>query len=399
MLTPFSHRFAKDIKTALLAADVIINKWGFSDYQLEIYGAMDKTPSYTTDCQEIIATKSLRDNVGLKGEAQPMSVLERTWVFLNSSVSEGLPLALGEAALTGAPVVCTDVGASPRVLTNPEDGSCYSAVVAPNDPVDMARAQIKMLALLEEWAPYADPDAVSSPETGDSSFPHDPTPADIVRITKRMYEQSEARRRLGMRSREIVQKSFSGDRYLREHEQMLWIGKAKKDMQLPAFARPSTRMQVPKATAAASDVDKLSLRPTISCGPDGSTLSIRRGGVGTPVTQGSISNRSSASSRSSATTDEGSRIRWKSVRWDDVRFTDVRWNDVRWHDVRWSSITPSLGLVDGSEQPLRRSMSTCSAPATPLSLMAGDQHGIQQPECAARIAQRTLKRNGSPLAN
>jgi len=39
---------------------------------------MDKTPSYTTDCQEIIATKSLRHNVGLKGEADPIAVLERT---------------------------------------------------------------------------------------------------------------------------------------------------------------------------------------------------------------------------------------------------------------------------------------------------------------------------------
>ncbi|RLM00592.1 hypothetical protein CFD26_102102 [Aspergillus turcosus] len=45
-----------------------------------------------------------------------------------------------------------------------------------------------------------------------------------------MYEKSEHRRKLGMMTRNIVQKSFSGDRYLREHEQMLWIGKATKTM-------------------------------------------------------------------------------------------------------------------------------------------------------------------------
>jgi len=45
-----------------------------------------------------------------------------------------------------------------------------------------------------------------------------------------MYEQTAARRRFGMRGREIVQKRFNGARYLREHEQMLWIGKAMKDM-------------------------------------------------------------------------------------------------------------------------------------------------------------------------
>ena len=163
------------------------------------------------------------------GEADPIHVLQRTWVFLNSSISEGLPLALGEAALTGAPVVCTDVGASRRVLTNPEDKQCYSAVVAPNDALLMARAQIEMLALLGGWSEHAD----TNTSTTDSSFPDQPSPADVDRITKRMYEQADARRRLGMKAREIVKKSFSGDRYLREHEQMLWIGKARYDMSRP----------------------------------------------------------------------------------------------------------------------------------------------------------------------
>jgi len=146
--------------------------------------------------------------------------------------------------LTGAPVVFTDVGASLRVLTNPDDSSCYSAVVAPNDALAMARAQIKILALLEEWAVYANPNKCS-PGTLDSSFPEEPTPEDVARITRRMYDQVDARRALGMRSREIVQKSFSGDRYLREHEQMLWIGKARKDMCMPGSSRPSHRMATP----------------------------------------------------------------------------------------------------------------------------------------------------------
>ncbi|CZT05212.1 related to glycosyl transferase [Rhynchosporium agropyri] len=275
-VTMLSHLwFAKDIKTALLSADIIVNKWGFKDFQLEVYGAMDKTPSYTTDCQEIIATKSLRDNVGLKGEADPINVLERTWVFLNSSISEGLPLALGEAALTGAPVVCTDVGASLRVLTSPIDGACYSAVVAPNDAHDMARAQIKILALLDEFSIYEDKSKCSS-ETADSTFPHDPTPEDVARITRRMYEQADARRALGMRSRDIVMKSFSGERYLREHEQMLWVGKAKKDMSLPAHARPSARMVIPSAAADMDRVSMLSGRP--APGP-----SLHREGMGSKV--------------------------------------------------------------------------------------------------------------------
>ncbi|CAL3973371.1 unnamed protein product [Diplocarpon coronariae] len=251
-VTMLSHLwFAIDVKTALLAADIIVNRWGFTHYNLEVYGAVDKSPSYTTGCQEIIATKSLRHNVALKGEADPIAVLSRTWVFLDSSTSEGPPLSLGEAALTGTPVVCTDVGACLRELTDPASGACYSAIVAPNDALDMARAQIKMLALLDEWAVYADP---SSPETSDASFPLSPSPADVARITRRMYEQAAARRRLGMRSREIVQKSFSGDRYLREHEQMLWIGQARKEM-----AQPLAHVEAPAAAGLGMSMPQPSL--------------------------------------------------------------------------------------------------------------------------------------------
>ncbi|OJJ48200.1 hypothetical protein ASPZODRAFT_14349 [Penicilliopsis zonata CBS 506.65] len=219
--TMLSHVwYAKDIKTALLAADIIINQWKFHDYYLDIYGALDKAPTYSTECQEIIASKGLRGRVTLHGTADPMKVLENTWLFLNSSLSEGLPLALGEAALTGAPVVCTDVGASLRVLSDPDDFSRFSAVVAPNDAEALARAQISMLGMLGEWSQFAD-DSDPVPVLTSS-----PTTEEVARITRRMYEKSQHRRKLGMMTRTIVQKSFSGDRYLREHEQMLWIGKA-----------------------------------------------------------------------------------------------------------------------------------------------------------------------------
>jgi glycosyltransferase involved in cell wall biosynthesis len=235
-VTMLSHLwFAKDLKTAILAADIIVNEWGFRDYQLDVYGSIEKAPIYSNECQELLASKGLRSQVRLAGTADPMSVLEQTWLFLNSSLSEGLPLALGEAALTGAPVVCTDVGASLRVLSDPDDFSRYSAVVAPNDARALARAQIKMLAMLDEWSKYADDEPGKVTE-----MPFAPSPQDVEWITARMYEKKENRRKLGLMTRNIVQKSFSGDRYLREHEQMLWIGK-------------SRRMQEVRETAAISD--------------------------------------------------------------------------------------------------------------------------------------------------
>jgi hypothetical protein len=239
-VTMLSHVwYAKDIKTAILAADIIVNEWGFKDYKLDIYGAIDKAPSYSTDCFEIIASKSLPPYVTMCGEASPKTVLEKTWVFLNSSISEGLPLALGEAALTGAPVVCTDVGASLRVLTDPDTGDCFSSVVAPNDARNLARAQINFLALLEEWAPYANNRKGSTPPI----LSDKPTPENIATITQRMYNKTAERRALGMRSREIVQKSFGGARYLREHEQMLRIGKSRYEL---LRKRPDLEIPAPK---------------------------------------------------------------------------------------------------------------------------------------------------------
>lgn len=149
--------------------------------------------------------------------------------------------------MTGAPVVCTDVGASRRVLTDPETNECFSSIVAPNDPYALAKAQISMLAMVGEWAPYADAEPAfinHIPKLEES-----PTAEDVDLMSKRMYTQTPARRRLGMRGHEIVQKSFSGGRYLREHEQMLWIGQMKKNARLagngsilPAKERKATQM-------------------------------------------------------------------------------------------------------------------------------------------------------------
>jgi hypothetical protein len=145
--------------------------------------------------------------------------LRSQWIFLNSSVLEGLPLALGEAALTGVPVVCTDVGASFRVVTDPIISKRFSAVVSPNDALSLARAQINVLALLDEWSEFAEGEEGYRPKLSAQS-----TGEEVERITKRMYEKTE-RRRLGMMGRTNVLNSFSSERYLCEHEQMLWIGK------------------------------------------------------------------------------------------------------------------------------------------------------------------------------
>jgi hypothetical protein len=45
-----------------------------------------------------------------------------TWIYIQTSISEGLPVSVIEAGLTGKPVVCTNVGGCAELLANPNSG-------------------------------------------------------------------------------------------------------------------------------------------------------------------------------------------------------------------------------------------------------------------------------------
>jgi len=211
-------QFIKDVKNAILAAGVIINDFGFKKYNLVVYGAQDRQPSYAIETEELINALGIQSTVKLGGFGSPKEVLKDAWLFMNSSLSEGLPLAIGEAALSGIPIVATEVGATAQVLTDVHDPNIlYGEVVPPNDPVSLARAQISLLAMLGPWAKYTTDDITPPP------LPTKFTAADVEWITERMYSKSADRRALGLRLREVVLTKFNGKRYLREHEQMYWI--------------------------------------------------------------------------------------------------------------------------------------------------------------------------------
>jgi glycosyltransferase involved in cell wall biosynthesis len=45
-----------------------------------------------------------------------------TWIYIQTSISEGLPVSVIEAGLTGKCVVCTNVGGCAELLANPNAG-------------------------------------------------------------------------------------------------------------------------------------------------------------------------------------------------------------------------------------------------------------------------------------
>jgi len=76
-------QFIKDVKTAVLAADIIINKYGFEDYRLLVYGAQDRQPSYTLEIVNLMNSRGLAGKVVLAGFGDPREVLKDAWLFLN----------------------------------------------------------------------------------------------------------------------------------------------------------------------------------------------------------------------------------------------------------------------------------------------------------------------------
>lgn len=213
-------QFIKGIKAAILAADIIVNQFGFQDYQLVVYGAKDRQPAYALEMEKLIVDCNLSGKVVLAGFGNPKEVLKDAWLFMNSSISEGLPLAIGEAALAGVPIVATEVGATALVLTDPKDQEQrYGEVVPPNDAMGLARAQISILSMVGPWAKFTkDYDQANAPD-----LPDEITPDCVEWLTERLYQKVDDRRKLGLLSREVVLECFHGSRYLREHEQMYWV--------------------------------------------------------------------------------------------------------------------------------------------------------------------------------
>lgn len=73
-----------------MATDLIVNKWGITDYCLHVYGDMERAPAIASQCQEIIASKGLREHVILKGLGNPSVVLQDAVSSHFSTISDTL---------------------------------------------------------------------------------------------------------------------------------------------------------------------------------------------------------------------------------------------------------------------------------------------------------------------
>ncbi|KAJ3137941.1 hypothetical protein HK100_000181 [Physocladia obscura] len=218
----------KDIMNAIKAAYHVVHEFKVSNYELHVYGSPNTDLSYTLTCNAAIKELNLENNVFLKGLGNPTNVLPTGWIFVNSSITEGLPLAIGEAGLCGLPVVCTDVGGSREVIADLKTGAVYGAVVPPSRPRQLALGQIQVFAMtdgLDLFVNLSQKNSLAQQQQQQLSV------TDLVvqgpeAMMRRILDPdiNALREKLGEMFRQKTMSVFSIARYCREHEQVLWLG-------------------------------------------------------------------------------------------------------------------------------------------------------------------------------
>ena len=101
-------------------------------FELKVYGSKTHDPVYCKMCEDYIASHGLSHVVRLMGFGSPLQILPAAWCFVNSSISEGLPLAPGEAGLFGVSVVATEVGGTKDIVIGKELGNRLCPPQAPS---------------------------------------------------------------------------------------------------------------------------------------------------------------------------------------------------------------------------------------------------------------------------
>jgi glycosyltransferase involved in cell wall biosynthesis len=132
----------KDVKTFIRAVKIVVA--ALPGARAVIAGPGDEDPEYLAECQALAATLGVAERVEFTGRVDVKQIYPRIDVLVLTSISEGLPLVILEAAAAGIPVVSTDVGACRELLEGrlPADRALGASglVTGLADPAATARA-------------------------------------------------------------------------------------------------------------------------------------------------------------------------------------------------------------------------------------------------------------------
>lgn len=148
----------KDIKTFIrtirATLETIPNVEGW------IIGPRDEDKEYTHECELLIESLGLKQNIKMLGSQNVVEMLPQLGVMILTSISEAQPLVLLEAMAAGIPCVATDVGACREIIegTEGEDASIgkAGAIVPIANPIESAAAVVNILQDSEKWKSIGD---------------------------------------------------------------------------------------------------------------------------------------------------------------------------------------------------------------------------------------------------
>ena len=114
----------KDIKTFIRAIRICVGE----NPEIEgwVVGPTNEDEEYFRECQEMVESFGLNDNIKFLGFQNIKDILPKTSLLTLTSISEGMPLVILEGFAAGVPCVATDVG------------SCYDLIEGGLDEEDKA---------------------------------------------------------------------------------------------------------------------------------------------------------------------------------------------------------------------------------------------------------------------
>ncbi|MFY8274683.1 GT4 family glycosyltransferase PelF [Pseudoalteromonas sp. SSDWG2] len=143
----------KDIKTFIRAIRVAVNE--LPELEGWIIGPTEEDEGYYHECQLLVNSLGLQDNVKFLGMQNVAEILPKLGACVLTSISEAQPLVLLESMAAGVPCIASEVGSCREILEgmNDEDkalGSCgYVTNIA--DPNQTSAALLELLGDDERW--------------------------------------------------------------------------------------------------------------------------------------------------------------------------------------------------------------------------------------------------------
>jgi len=137
----------KDVKTFVKACALVASVR--DDVAFFVCGPTDEDPEYTAECRALADSLGLGERLRFTGTIDVREWLPRLDLTVLTSVSEGQPLTVIEAACAGVPTVTTDVGACRELVegATAEDRALGPAgvVTRVGDPRGTAEAVLRIL--------------------------------------------------------------------------------------------------------------------------------------------------------------------------------------------------------------------------------------------------------------